>query len=275
MYYQTGPGGSNVSGGYHWTYPYGIKLTINSGVARNLEILAIGKTADGLAYRQWAEGATWTGWRTILSTNSQGRVGIGTSSPISTLDVRGHLTLEAGTNPVLYTGSGGSELSRFLLLINSPNLTSASGIKAGGVLVADMYSYANPGKNDMVVKGKVSIGTPNIDPNSILNVNGTVRSKKVKVEATSWPDYVFEPGFNLTPIDQLGKFISKNKHLPGVPSAKQILAEGFELGHMDATLLSKIEELTLYTIKQQKKIDAQQKIIQSLVERLEKLEGKE
>lgn len=89
-----------------------------------------------------------------------GRVGIGTSTPLTPLDVRGDLTLDSGASPALYTGTGGAELNRFLALVNSPSSPSASGLKAGGILVADSYSYANPSKNNLVVKGSVGIGTP-------------------------------------------------------------------------------------------------------------------
>ena len=88
-----------------------------------------------------------------------GNVGIGTTSPTAKLDIRGSVTLEAGGSPALYTGTGGSELNRYLFLLNSPSLSSASGLKAGGILVADSYSYGNPSKNNLIVKGSVGIGT--------------------------------------------------------------------------------------------------------------------
>jgi hypothetical protein len=88
----------------------------------------------------------------------KGNVGIGTSSPATPLHVTGNLTLDPGSSPVLFTGTGSSEQNRYLQLINSPHSTSASGLKAGGILVADSYSFANPGKNDLIVKGSVSVG---------------------------------------------------------------------------------------------------------------------
>lgn len=96
--------------------------------------------------------------RLIINDNN-GNVGIGTPSPQTKLDVRGHLMLEAGGNPILWTGTGGAELNRYLALLNSPNFTSGSGLKASGVLVSDTFAFANPGKNDLIVKGNVSIGT--------------------------------------------------------------------------------------------------------------------
>ena len=89
-----------------------------------------------------------------------GLVGIGTSSPAAKLDVRGSLVLDAGGSPGVFTGTGNVELNRYLFLLNSPTLASASGLKAGGILVADSFSYANPSKNNLIVKGSVGIGTP-------------------------------------------------------------------------------------------------------------------
>ncbi len=76
------------------------------------------------------------------------------------LTTLGHLTLAPNASPVLYTGMGSGELNRYLQLINTSQFPSASGLKAGGVLVSDSYAYANPGKNDLIVKGLVGIGTP-------------------------------------------------------------------------------------------------------------------
>jgi hypothetical protein len=88
------------------------------------------------------------------------RVGIGTATPTTKLHVRGSLTLDNSADPGLFTGTGNAEFNRYLDLLNSTEFPSASGLKAGGVLVSDSYDYANPGKNDLIVKGSVGIGTP-------------------------------------------------------------------------------------------------------------------
>lgn len=77
-------------------------------------------------------------------------------SRLGDLFALGSLTL---SSPTLYTGQGSSELNRYLSLINTAQFPSASGLKAGGVLVSDSYAYANPGKNDLIVKGVAGIGT--------------------------------------------------------------------------------------------------------------------
>lgn len=105
-----------------------------------------------------------------------GRIGINTPSANSAaaLDVKGPVMIDSvanpWTSPLIYTGVGGSELNRYLVLVNSPGFLSSSGLKAGGVLVSDSYTYANPGKMDLVVKGKVAIGIPTAGTS--LHVNG-------------------------------------------------------------------------------------------------------
>jgi len=202
----------------------------------------------------------------LFLVESGGNVGVGTSVPNQRLDVRGHLVLDPGSNPIIYTGVGGSELYRYLSLINSSAFGSASGLKAGGVLVSDTYSYANPGKNDLIVKGDVGIGTST--PDSKLTVNGTIHSKEVKVDlAVPAPDYVFEKDYKLPSLEEIKTYIDKNKHLPEVPSAIEMEMNGVQLGEMNMMLLKKIEELTLYVIKQNSLIQIQN-------ERIGKLENK-
>lgn len=73
---------------------------------------------------------------------------------------------------------------------------------------------------------------------------------------SSWADFVFNKNYNLLKISELATFIEKNKHLPDVPSAKTVAEEGYSQHEMNKVLLQKIEELTLYTIRQQQEIDA-------------------
>jgi hypothetical protein len=108
--------------------------------------------------------------------------------------------------------------------------------------------------------GGVGIGTPLTDnPRGYkLAVNGKIGAKDVRVEnaSTTWPDYVFEPSYNLPSLYEIESYIKTNKHLQDVPSAEQVRKEGHELGSMDAILLKKVEELTLLMIELRKENDA-------------------
>ena len=127
-----------------------------------------------------------------------GNVGVGANSPSTKLDVRGNLTLDPSGSPVLYTSSGGGEQNRFLQLINSPTTPSASGLKAGGILVADSFAFANPAKNDLIVKGNVGIGfsTPSY-PMELRSRSGSYGF------VHSTPD-VFVPGRGVLPGVRVG-----------------------------------------------------------------------
>lgn len=95
--------------------------------------------------------------------------------------------------------------------------------------------------------GKVGVGTAN--PDEKLTVKGKIHAEEVKVDlSVPGPDYVFSPEYNLMSLFQLKEFISNNKHLPEVPSAKEMEATGVNLGEMNMLLLKKIEELTLHLI---------------------------
>lgn len=72
---------------------------------------------------------------------------------------------------------------------------------------------------------------------------------------SSWADFVFSRNYKLKPLEEVESFISENKHLPDVPSAAKVAEEGYSQHDMNKVLLQKIEELTLYIIKQQKEIE--------------------
>jgi hypothetical protein len=103
------------------------------------------------------------------------------------------------------------------------------------------------------VTGNVGIGIFN--PTQKLAVNGTIRSKEVIVENTGWPDYVFDNAYKLKPLDEVEKFIALNKHLPNIPSAKEVEEKGLSLGDMQKKMMEKIEELTLYIIELKKELE--------------------
>lgn len=106
--------------------------------------------------------------------------------------------------------------------------------------------------------GNVGIGTNSLADGK-LNVNGNIRAKEVKVELTGfWPDYVFNSDHELPSLAETENFIQQHGHLPEIPKASEIEADGIPLGKMDALLLKKIEELTLHLIEQQKQITALQ-----------------
>lgn len=104
--------------------------------------------------------------------------------------------------------------------------------------------------------GSVCIGT--LNPHGyMLAVGGKVIAEEVVVMVQSnWPDYVFETGYSLPSLSELEAYLRVNRHLPNVPSAVEVKDNGVNLGEMNAVLLKKVEELTLYMIEANKKIEA-------------------
>ena len=206
-----------------------------------------------------------------LTILNNGNVGIGTTDPNTKLDVRGHLILEPGTNPVIFTGTGNTELNRYLVLLNSQGYASASGLKAGGVLIADANDYGAPSKNDLIVKGNVMIGkATQINTSHKLDVNGNIRANKIVVNATG-ADFVFDTAYRLRPLHEVEKYIEAHRHLPDIAPAIEMQKEGLDVGENQTKLLQKIEELTLYIINLNKKVEQQDLEINKQKDEIKKL----
>lgn len=104
--------------------------------------------------------------------------------------------------------------------------------------------------NSYVLNGNFGVGT--INPKNKLDVNGTIHSREVKVDVNGWSDFVFKKQYKLPTLEEVEKHIAEKGFLENIPSEKEVLANGINLGEMNAKLLQKIEELTLYAIEQNK-----------------------
>ena len=103
---------------------------------------------------------------------------------------------------------------------------------------------------------KVGVGISTVPVEYLLAVNGKIITEEVKVALQSnWPDFVFQEDYKLNDLSNLENYIKTNKHLPNIPNAGFVAKEGYHLGEMDAKLLEKVEELTLYLIEHNKRID--------------------
>lgn len=134
----------------------------------------------------------------------------------------------------------------------------------------DLYASSENAKNYFA--GNVGIGT--LNPGTWkLAVNGNVRAKEIKVE-TGWSDFVFFDNYNLPSLQDVENHINTYGHLKDIPSAKEVETNGIKLGEMNSKLLQKIEELTLYTIQQEKEIvqlKTQQKKLDKQSKEIERL----
>lgn len=235
--------------------------------------------------------AQWTSGGGITWTND--KVGIGTSTPIHPLFIlNDEVGLPMATQEKVATHPGGAALlmrkARGTIASKTP---AADNDVIGGLFgqvwdgtayrpsaTIRMFADGNttsgsaPGKiifqtqptgsaagntlvNRMVIRedGNVGIGTDN--PQSLLAVNGKLTSTEVEVTLSGWSDFVFYDDYYLRPLEEVEQFIQANRHLPDVPSEAEVLENGVELGVMSSILLQKIEEMTLYIIDLNKRIE--------------------
>jgi hypothetical protein len=188
-----------------------------------------------------------------------GNVGIGTSS------VTFPLTVETtNTNSFVNIASfkNNAASNTWLLVANNTgqvNLGVGSSTQAG-------YIWSSTGKFfigddgspvlyvDKMSNGNVGIGTTDTKGYK-LAVNGNAVFAKAVVKLPGlWPDYVFHSNYRLRPLSEVEEYIKQYHHLPEVPSAEEVKKNGLDIGDSQATLLKKLEEMTLYMIEQNKKI---------------------
>lgn len=175
------------------------------------------------------------------------------------------------------TGAGGRDAH--FIKTSADNTVGIFLVERDGPESADGFAFWNKDLNTSIAKlGLISgyvesaafgIGTKNPDPAFRLSVNGPIRAKEIKVE-TEWSDFVFSPNYSLRSLEEVENFISENQHLPNIPSADEVKNQGIFVGEMNAKLLEKIEELTLYLIEQNKRLNHQQREIEDLKAQLGK-----
>ncbi|MHC0446387.1 hypothetical protein ACWA1F_13335 [Flavobacterium sp. 3-218] len=146
----------------------------------------------------------------------------------------------------------------------------SSGFSPGNI------AFATGNTEVMRINSRGNVGIGIINPQNKLDVNGTIHSKEVKVDMAGWdwPDFVFKKEYNLPTLEQVEKHITEKGHLENIPSEKEVLKSGINLGEMDAKLLQKIEELTLYMIEMKKENNEMKKDISALKQENKMLKSK-
>jgi hypothetical protein len=192
------------------------------------------------------------------------------------LQCTGSTNTMLGTTAGFYNTSGSGNV--FLGHQAGYNETGSSKLYIDNTSTATPLIFGDFSIRKVVLNGKTSIGTAN-QPTAVgsantsaynLFVKGGILSDEVRVRI-GWADYVFDKNYELKPLDELETFINTHKHLPNVPAASQVAADGLNLGDISRIQQEKIEELTLYVIGQDKQLKAQQKEIAELKAMVQKL----
>jgi hypothetical protein len=148
-----------------------------------------------------------------------------------------------------------AENMKWIAYENRGNPINTDILQVIGDFTPNMSEYHN--YSNSLFSGNVVIGSETLSSYP-LSVNGTIRAKEIKVE-TGWADFVFEDDYQLMKLSDLEEFINENGHLPEIPTEKEVEENGVSLGEMNSKLLQKIEELTLYIIDQNQKLEVEKK----------------
>ncbi|MCX2680622.1 hypothetical protein OOZ15_11775 [Galbibacter sp. EGI 63066] len=182
-----------------------------------------------------------------------GNVGIGTDTPSAVLEVNKSINNIWSTKII---NGGGQSLG--LLIKNGYGGSQSTNYPR------IMQLEDGNGNIRMKVQsnGKIGMNTDHIPNGYVLAVGGKAIAEEVKVVLqTNWSDFVFEKDYDLPTLEEVEQHIKEKGHLKDVPSAKEVEENGIYLGEMDAKLLQKIEELMLYTIEQQKRIEKLEELV--------------
>jgi hypothetical protein len=258
---------------------FGVKIKVNypglnSGWSRGFTIVnednaqkffglgAKGEIIDGASQMNYG----WIGRAyddAFMYFNSNGFVGVNTKTPIGVL----HVKMQNNNTAQGFTLESYNGSSQWHILAEA-----TTGTEWGD---RPLLFYSKQSGYIMSLDGNGNVGIGKTNPQNKLDVNGTIRAKEVKVEA-NWADFVFEEDYDLRSLSEVETFIQKNQHLPEIPSEEEVKTNGISVGEMNAKLLQKIEELTLYVIEQNRQNQKQATEIQSLKkENLELMKLKE
>lgn len=230
------------------------------------------------------------GNRRLITIKGDGSgVGIGTTNVKSQLVVTdnfgANISGSTGGNAVfgsnLAVVQGGTDHNKMVTPAGHSNNYGFSGIRASWGQLYFYTKYGNTVEGELVNEeprmyidyhGKIGVGTTS--PDSKLTVKGKIHAEEVKVDlSVSGPDYVFKKGYDLKSLEEVQNYIREHGHLPNIPSANEMEENGIQLGEMNMKLLEKIEELTLYTLQQQKQLNDYEDQLNTLSKKLEILEN--
>jgi hypothetical protein len=242
-----------TSGPASGSAPQGSLLLGNEGTNGSLDI---GIDATGSFYSWFQSRNNLASAYYPLALNpAGGNVGIGTTSPGATLDVNGLVKSGNGVAEGLGIANTSGSVD-FQIYQDSSNYAGVSLNGARRVTIAPT--------------GNIGIGTA--APQHLLHVAGTIGAEEVIVSSTG-ADYVFDPGYELKPLDEVAAYIDANHHLPDIPSADEMQTKGMGVSQMQSRLLAKIEELTLHMIAAEERSDRLERENQALRVRISLIEA--
>lgn len=202
-------------------------------------------------------------WNPLLTVKTNGNVGVGNETPRVKLDIIGKTIVQNALLTNDYTNIG-QHNGQIRILNGLGNL----GSRALEIALMDdgkgviQVNEAGVGYNNLLLNpasGNVAIGMVSPPAGYKLAVAGSVIAESVVVKLQSaWPDCVFKPQYGLRSLAEVRSYITKNQHLPDMPTEQEVARDGINVGEVNIKLLKKVEELTLYLLEKDQQIVDQQ-----------------
>jgi len=220
-------------------------------------LISVAYPTPGLAQAQWSQGGSGTIYY------NGGNVGIGTTTPAAQFQVNGlGAPISSGWNIAQlarFSDGGAGSNSGFVFDTGATGPTGLRGFYVGkGNQQLSFVRFDSSGASapavDMTIASSGNVGIGTVSPQYPLSVNGVIQAKEVIVN-TGWPDYVFDPNYHLPSLEEVSDYVSREHHLPGIPSQAQVEKNGVSLGDVQSKMLAKIEELTLLLIQEHDRND--------------------
>lgn len=240
---------------------------------------------NSLVFRRYNQTNPLADQRLLMRMNSNGNIGIFTN-PLERFHVNGNIRTDRNfivrgrsgdTNRQALFGTDGAGNHRIELRSGATPYIDFSN-NAGSTLEDFDARIVLEKDNAIAIQGAgLSIAGGYLPNGYELAVEGRAIATGMKIQSfDNWPDYVFETDYNLRSLTELEDFIQANKHLPNVPSAAKVAQEeGFDIATLNKALLEKVEELTLYTIAQEKQLTKQQAQLDALIEKVNSMASKQ
>lgn len=222
---------------------------------------------NGNAY--WANPSTiddgdWICNGNNITVDGSKMIGIGTSTPVEALDVNGNMRCSgniAGARtswlPFKIFANSSETDGSYISLSN--NSTNAGSVKFYSTGENGRIEFHNQNLQVMSIRGDNNVYFGNPETATNLYVNGEITASLVRVNTQEWWDRVFDEEYCLPSLSEVEAYVKEHKHLPGIPAEADVKANGIDLAQMNAMLLKKVEELTLYVIELEKKIEEKNK----------------
>ena len=253
--------------------------------------------SDGLKINWYGGIRMATAAGTVLQVSRDGNIGIGTTEPVQKLDVSGNIMTGASSGTeginalaIRYVdgslnnwGSLRSSASTYMSFGVKSNPTNLGWLSSNGTLnwVKAAITLDNEGFKFMASPAQQTpLNSPvnmnellKISPNGNASLLGKLEAKEIKITHTPTADFVFESTYDLPKLEEVEKHIKEKKHLPEIASAKTMEKEGVNIGSFQIQLLQKVEELTLYSIDQNKQLKQLRSQNENQQQRIEQLEA--